>query len=109
MCFNIQQKYGMVVNKFLSLLQLLDGFFFFQYLAEVGIEAVEGLGVIAFHVDGIITYEVLLIENSLVGTQKAPLDIAFAKANVEHLAICDWISVVAISTAFAGKAEVGRN
>ena len=50
-----------------------------------------------------------LIENGLVRTQEAPLDIAFAKANVEHLAICDWIGVVTIRTTFTGKVEVGRN
>ena len=50
-----------------------------------------------------------LVENGLVGTQKAPLDIALAKANVEHLAVCDGIGVVAIRTAFTGKAEVGWN
>ena len=50
-----------------------------------------------------------LVEDRLVGTEEAPLDIAIAKTNMEHLTICGGIGIVTVRTAFTGKAEVGRN
>lgn len=48
-----------------------------------------------------------LVENGLIGTQKAPFDISITETNVENLAICGRVSIITVRSSIAGKTEVG--
>merc|ERR1739848_14055 len=84
-------------------------FFVTRNLSKIVVETVERLGSVAFHIDGIITNKILLVEYSLVRAQKAPFDISITKTNMEYLTVCAWIGIVAISSTITRKVEVSWN
>jgi hypothetical protein len=48
---------------------------------------------------------VYLVEYRLVGAEEAPLDVPAAETDVEGLAVCLWVGVVAVRTVLAAEGE----